>query len=212
MDSQPVVRLLPAAGTRRVRGFTLVELVVTLAITGLLAVVAAPPLLRAVAANRMRMAAAEIATSMRLSRAYAVRHQAKVGLRFDTGGEGKVTWTLYRDGDGDGVLKRDIDRGTDPVVRTGRLQRLGNGARFGFPPGPPPRDPGDARRRLDRLDDPIRFNRSDMASFGPLGTATPGTVYLTDGRETLIAVRVTSVSGRVRVLVYDPATELWRAR
>jgi prepilin-type N-terminal cleavage/methylation domain-containing protein len=190
-------------------GWTLIELVVALALAGLLAALAAPPLLRAVSANRMRLAASEVATSMQLARAYAVRHSARVGLRFDTRGAGKVTWTLYRDGDGDGVLAGDIAAGTDPMVREAQLQRLGAAARFGFPPGPAPRDPGDPRRRLDRLEDPIRFNRSDMASFDPLGTATPGTVYLTDGRELLVAVRVTSRTGRVRVLRYDRASETW---
>ncbi len=190
-------------------GWTLIELLVALAIVGLLATLAAPPLLRAASANRMRLAASEVATSMQLARAYAVRHSARVGLRFDTRGAGKATWTLYRDGDGDGVLASDIAAGTDPVVREAQLQRLGAAARFGFPPGPAPRDPSDPRRRLDRLDDPIRFNRSDMASFDPLGTATPGTVYLTDGRELLVAVRVTQHTGRVRVLRYDRASETW---
>ena len=38
--------------------------------------------------------------------------------------------------------------------------------------------PGRFRRRTD----PLRFNSSDLASFGPLGTSTPGSLYLTDGR------------------------------
>lgn len=62
---------------------------------------------------------------------------------------------------------------------------------------------------MDRLDDPIRFNQSDLASFGPLGTATPGTLYLTDRRSRLTAVRVTSRTGRVRVLRYDPGARTW---
>lgn len=211
MDSLLAVRPAGADRSARQRGFTFAELLVWLAIASILALIAVPPLLRASSMHRMRMAASELASSMRLARAYAVRHSAKVGLRFDPDGEGKVTWTLYRDGDGDGVLSRDVADGTDPVVKTGRLRRLGAGARFGFPAGPPPRDPGDPSRRLDRLDDPLRFNRSDMASFGPLGTATPGTAYLTDGRE-LVAVRVTHVTGRVRILAYDPEAERWESR
>ena len=82
--------------------------------------------------------------------------------------------------------------------------------RFGFPPGPPPRDPSDPRRRLDRLDDPLRFNRSDIASFDPLGGATPGSAYLTDGQTQLAAVRVLSTTGKVRVIVYDRRKQTWR--
>ena len=198
-----------SSATDSAAGWTLIELLVSLAVLGLLVTLSAPPLLRAAAQNRMRLAASEVASSMHMARAYAVRHSARVGLRFDTGGEGKVTWALYRDGDGDGVLARDIADGTDPRVREAGFRRIGTMARFGFPPGPAPRDPSDPRRRLDRLDDPIRFNRSDMASFDPVGTATPGTVYLTDGRELLVAVRVTNRTGRIRVLRYDYATETW---
>jgi hypothetical protein len=40
-----------------------------------------------------------------------------------------------------------------------------------------------------------------MLSFSPLGTATPGTFYVTNGR-LQAAVRVTGGSGRVRLMVY----------
>ena len=207
--NEPRLIRRPDSETGPEAGWTLVELLVSLAVIGLLAALSAPPLLRAASENRMRLAASEIASSLHMARAYAVRHSARVGLRFDTGGDGKVTWALYRDGDGDGVLARDVADGTDPLVREAGFRRLGNAVRFGFPPGPAPRDPGDRRRRLNRLDDPIRFNRSDTASFDPLGTATPGTVYLTDGREHLVAVRVTNKTGKIRALRYDYATESW---
>ena len=82
--------------------------------------------------------------------------------------------------------------------------------RFGFPPGRAPRDPGNPRRRLDRLDDPIRFNSSDIASFSHLGTSTPGSVYVTDGERCLSAARVFGITGKVSVLAYDTARESWR--
>jgi hypothetical protein len=82
--------------------------------------------------------------------------------------------------------------------------------RFGFPPGRPPRDPADPRRRLDRLDDPIRFNRSDIASFGPLTGSTPGSVFVTDGARHLAVVRVASATARARILRYEPEGETWR--
>ena len=63
---------------------------------------------------------------------------------------------------------------------------------------------------MKRLDDPIRFNRSDLASFNPRGTATPGTIYLTDGLRHLAAVRVNNRSGKISVLYYDPEEEVWR--
>ena len=115
------------------------------------------------------------------------------------------------DGDCDGVLTADIDSGIDPAVSPPRqLAHFGSFARFGFPPGPAPRDPGDPGRRLDRLDDPIRFNRSDIASFNHLGGSTPGSLYLTDGRYLLSVVRVFGRTGKVKIMRYDQETEKWR--
>ena len=62
---------------------------------------------------------------------------------------------------------------------------------------------------MDRLDDPIRFGRSDLASFGPLGTASPGSVFLTDGYH-LFAVRVYNRTGKIQVLRYVREREEWK--
>jgi len=195
--------------SRSQAGFHLLELLVTLVILGLFVTLAAPPLFRASAGLRVRLAAAEVAGVMRRARSTAVMRSTRVAVKFRTEGE-RVTYTLYRDGDGDGVRTRDIDRGIDPpLTRSQPLMHVGNEVRFGFPPGPPPRSPS-GRGRLDRLDDPIRFNRSDLASFDPVGTSTPGSVYLTDGRDRLAVVRLYHRTGKVKILVYDPTTETWR--
>jgi type II secretory pathway pseudopilin PulG len=191
-------------------GWTLLELVTATTILGFLAALGIPPLLRASGGLRLNAAAREICSSLRLARSWAIRQSTNAAIKFRTGADGRVTYALYRDGDGDGVLNRDIDAGVDPEVAAPRpLAHLGNEIHFGFPPGKPPRDPGDPRRRLDRLDDPIRFNASDLASFDPIGGATPGSVYLTDGRDRLAVVRVTGLTGRARVMVYDPIREVW---
>lgn len=193
------------------KGFQLVELLVVLALLSSLLAIGVPPLLRISSDLRVHLAAEEMVGVLRLARAYAVRHSANVAVKFRTEKDGAVTFTLYRDGDGDGVLSRDIDRGVDPeVAPPRRLSNLGRGVGFGFPPGPPPTDPGSPEQPLGGLDDPIRFNQSDLAAFGPLGTSTPGTLYLTDHQRHLVAVRVFNRTGKVRVLVYDPEMRLWR--
>jgi len=172
--------------------------------------IGAPPLLRSSGDLRLHLAAEEMVAVLRLARIYAVRHSANVAVKFSTAQDGEVTFALYRDGDGDGVLNRDIDTGVDPeVAPPQRLTQLGRGFGFGFPPGPAPRDPSSPQRRLDHLDDPIRFNDSDLASFSSLGTATSGSLYLTDGVKRLAAVRVFNRTGKVRVLTYDSEKEVW---
>ncbi|HEX5761322.1 MAG TPA: prepilin-type N-terminal cleavage/methylation domain-containing protein [Thermoanaerobaculia bacterium] len=192
----------------RQRGYTLVELLVASSLLLGLLLMAAPPLLEATAALRLEVAAAELVGTLRLARSAAVRWDTNAAVKFRPRPDGTVTFALYRDGDGDGVLNADIAAGVDPELAPPRpLAHFGPRLWFGFPAGPPPPDPGDPRGRL--AGDPVRFNRSDLASFGPLGTSTPGSLYLTDGKR-LVAVRVFGRTGKVRVLAYDAETRSWR--
>jgi len=192
-------------------GFQLVDLLVTLAVAALLLVVAAAPLARLTGKLRVRLAAEELVGAMREARAFAIRHSEKVGLKFRTEADGAVWWALYRDGDDDGVRTADIDSGVDPLAAPRRnLAHFGRGVRFGFPPGSAPSDPADPHCRLDRLDDPLRFNTSDIASFSPLEGSTPGSIYLTDGVARLLVVRVDGRTGRPHVLEWDATARSWR--
>jgi type II secretory pathway pseudopilin PulG len=191
------------------RGFQMVDLVVVLAVFGMVVVLGVPQLVRITADLRVRLAAQEVVAALRQARSLAIRLNREVALRFATGERGVVTFTLYRDGDGDGVLNADIRTGKDPqIAPPGRLEHLGADVRIGLPTRPV-RDPGDPSHFLDPSD-PIRFNVSDLASFGPLGTATPGSVYLTDGGSHVTVVRVLGSTGRVRVLAYDFPSQTWR--
>lgn len=203
---------MPTTAHRNAAGVTLVELLITLGLAATTLLVTVPPILDASRRLRLATAAAEVSRVLHLARSHAVRHSAHVGVRFATDeATGRVSWSLHRDGDGDGVRSPDVASGRDPQVGpAGRtLAHFGRGVRFGFPQTAGPlRDPGG--KRLARLDDPLRFNNSDIASFGPLGTATPGSLYLTAGDGTLACVRVTSRTGRVRVMVRDPRSGDWR--
>lgn len=181
-----------------------------MAIGTLMAALATPNVLRLSSALRVRSAAAGVAGVLRTARALAIREGTNAAVKFRTDERGEVSYALYKDGDGDGVQSSDIDSGVDPPVGPARrIRHLGREVKFGFPSGRPPRDPSNPRRFLTRLEDPIRFNRSDLASFNPLGGSTPGSVYLTDGHHHLTVVRLYGITGKVRTLNYDRHSEGW---
>ena len=162
----------------RSKGFQLAELTVALAVLAFLVTLGVPPLLRASGDLRLRLATSELVGVLRLARSWAVRHSANVAVKFRTSSDGVVTYTLYRDGDGDGVLNRDIDAGVDRQVEPPRrLSNFGRGFGFGFPPGPPLPDPGSpgppgADERSDPLQ-PVRPRLVQSAGDFDPGLALP---------------------------------------
>ncbi|WP_132999206.1 GspH/FimT family pseudopilin [Luteimonas arsenica] len=68
-------------------GFTLIELMVTLAVVGILAAVAAPALTGMIAGNRLAGASGEMAASLQLARSEAIRRNARVTICASEDGE-----------------------------------------------------------------------------------------------------------------------------
>ncbi len=195
--------------SRLAAGFSISELTVVVAVLSLGFLVAVPPLIELTAALRVRLGAEELVAALRTARALAVRDGANVAVLFATEPSGAVSFSLYRDGDGDGVRNDDIRAGIDVEVAPARqLQHVGRGVHLGLP-DQRVRDPGDRSHWLDAGGDPVRFNSSNLASFDPFGGATPGSLYVTDGTH-LAAVRVFGGTGKVRVLVYDFAAQTWQ--
>ena len=200
----------PRRGSKDRTGFTLLELLIATTILALLATLAVPPLRQQIAQHRVRLAAAEVASTLWTARGSAVRYGVAVAIRFEfEESDAEPVFSLYADGDGDGVRTADLNSGTDPRIgRPARLLHVGRGVHFGFPDDLEPAE-FTGSGRLDRLDDPVRFGRSNIASFSPAGTASPGTVFLTDGYH-LFAVRVYSRTGKIQVLRYVRERELWK--
>jgi type IV fimbrial biogenesis protein FimT len=75
------------------RGFTLVELVVTLAVVGVLAGIAAPSLATLIASQRVRTLASDLHLAMTQTRSEAIKRNAPVTLSA-TGGNWASGWTV----------------------------------------------------------------------------------------------------------------------
>ena len=166
--------------------------------TGLLAVmagVAIPQFAAGLDRSRAWAGARYLAARMATARAYAVLHSAHVALRFAEEESG-VSFQLFVDGNQNGVRNADIDSGIDrPLDMPARLPELFAGVDIAIAP--------------ELGTDPIRLGPSDLLSFTPLGTATPGTLYVR-GRDGLqLAVRVLGATARTRVLRYVPQTHGW---
>ena len=159
--------------------------------------------------GRMAAASRQMATIIQTLRWEAVSSGRGHAMLFQHDGLGWF-WLLVRDGNGNGLRRVEIDAGTD-VVLSGphRLEARVPPVRLGFPPGGPYPEIPPRRGWLDTSGPAVRFGHSDMVAFGPLGTGSSGTLYLTDGRETLSAIVLYGPTARVRVWRYDRNRGAW---
>jgi hypothetical protein len=185
-----------------------VELIVVLALAATLLAATATGAFRLRETLSVRSAAAELSSTFARARAFALTRGVAVALKFRKDG-GRYEWALYRDGNGNGVRTSEIasrvDRSLALAVPWSRSD-----VRPGILRGTPVPDPSSPGAPLDRLDDPIRFNNSDLCSFSPAGESTPGSVYLWDGRDRMAVVRVFGRSAKIRTLYYYRGERNWR--
>ena len=190
----------------RDRGFSLVEALVAVAIVLVMAATAFPVFRAHFADAHLVGAGQQFKSRFRLACSAAVRSGAYTAIRFERRDDGTVWYAVYRDGDGDGVRSADIKDGKDALV-SGPFPLSGGapGVSVAINPGIPALPPEHGLLSGD----PVRFGSSDILSFSPLGTATPGTFYLA-GDAGQAAVRVTGGSARVRLMVWRSGK--WRER
>jgi prepilin-type N-terminal cleavage/methylation domain-containing protein len=179
-------------------GHSLVEMVIVVAIILILASVAVPHLRAYAVEAHLLGAGRTFKAEFRKARSIATMRNVYTAIRFERV-DGRDYFSVYVDGNLNGVRAVDIQAGIDPRI-AGPIPLDGHapGVRVGINPGVPAIPPESGV--LDTRD-PIRFGRSNMVSFSPLGTATPGTFFLA-GETIQGAVRVTGGSARVRLMVW----------
>lgn len=190
-------------------GYTLIELLTVIAIVGLFVGLTVPAFANMQRRAALRAAAGQLRAIFHLARSRALERGSNSGVKFFQA-EGEWQYAIYDDGDGDGVRNDDIQRRIDrrvtmprralqetKTVTIGLLRRQ-------------IKDP-DGDRLLPNAS-PIHFNRSAICSFTPLGESTPGTIYLTDRRDEIYAVRVFGATAKIRTLRYDAGSRTWRNR
>lgn len=190
----------------RQRGFSLVELIVVMALFGVLVAVFAPNLKAYSVRSQLEGAARQFQGEFRKARSIAVRSGRQTAIRFEDAPQGPM-FSVYADANGNGVLSSEIARGSDPRI-AGPFELTGKApdVRVAIRPGTPAIPP---ERGSLAPEDPIRFGRSNMLSFSPDGTASPGTFYLATRYEQA-AVRVSP--GMARVSFWTCRGGVWRER
>jgi prepilin-type N-terminal cleavage/methylation domain-containing protein len=194
----------------RPHGFSLPEVLIACVIVGFLAALGIPATSEVLAQAAIRTACYDVVTVLTRARAEAVFRGTDVGVKF-VPAAGDVIYTLYADGNGNGVTSSDIASGTDPLV-AGPYSMRKKYPRITFSflswfSGPDPN--GDP---ILNLGDPIKFGRGSICTFSPRGTASPGTVYLANGKDRQSLVRVSPTSSRIMIWDWQPAARKWVRR
>jgi len=180
------------------RGYSLAEATVAMGVILVMAAVAAPPFRAYFADAHILGAGQQFRSSFRLAWSIAVRSNAYTGIRFERLDDGRVFYSVYSDGNTNGVRSVDIASGQDRrIAGPYPLSAGAPSVRVGINPGVPNLPPETG----ELSGDPVRFGRSDILSFSPFGTATPGTFYLA-GDSAQAAVRVNGGSARVRLMLW----------
>jgi prepilin-type N-terminal cleavage/methylation domain-containing protein len=192
---------------RSARGVTLPEVLTTLAILSVAAGLSASAAHTLAGMTSLRAASNEIASVFGQARARAVHRSIYSGVKW-VAKDGDLTLEIHDDGDGDGVRTDDIESGVDPLV-FGPLSVKSRWPKVtvGFIPGFTARDP--KGNPAGDLSDPIRFGRSDIASFSPFGDCSPGSVWLGDAKSRQSLVRLTPGTAAVTVWEWAAARRTW---
>ena len=188
------------------RGAALIDIVVATSLCVVMVAIAVPVVGGTLERERTIVGAQYLAGQLLRARLDSLKRARSVAVRIEVVGN-RTQFQLFADGNGNGVLQRDIDRGIDPPLTP--LAWLDDQAR-------------DISLRVNQTikdvagtasiaagDDPLRIGNTALLTFSPLGSATNGTLYVAAHRGPQMAIRVFGATGRVRVLMFDAQTRLW---
>ena len=188
------------------RGAALIDIVVATSLCVVMVAIAVPVVGGTLERERTIVGAQYLAGQLLRARLDSLKRARSVAVRIEVVGN-RTQFQLFADGNGNGVLQRDIDRGIDPPLTP--LAWLDDQAR-------------DISLRVNQTikdvtgsatlapgDDPLRIGNTALLAFSPQGSATNGTLYVAAHRGPQMAIRVFGATGRVRVLMFDAYTRQW---
>ena len=191
---------------RSAGGFTFIELLFAVAVMAVLGAAAVPQLLAGLDEWRTRGAVRYVSSRLYQARMEAALRNADTAVRFVTAGS-TYEYSTVVDGNRNGIRVADMQAGVDRTVHhTERLADKFAGVDFGALPGLPSVDPSGTAPGAD----PIRLGTGDMVTFTPLGSSSPGSLYIRGRGNVQYVVRMFAETGKIRILRYYPGTREWK--
>ena len=195
----PMVLHPPTRSNSRSQGFTLIELLVTVAILGIVAVIAAPSMQNFVLNNRIRAQAAALTSSLAFARTEAITRSTRVvtcpgtasGCNNTT--EWENGWLVFVDTDNDMALDTGLDSDEIPLELHGPLDGSGT-----------------TLRGIVNVTSGGIVNVTSKVSFIYDGSTQPGTFVLCDQRGWGSDARAIEVlaTGRTRNLIATESSQI----
>jgi hypothetical protein len=189
------------------RGYTLIDTLVTAALCTVIGAIAVPIVGGTLERERTIIGTRYLAGQMQRARLESLKRGRAVAVHLQIVGD-RTRLRLFVDGDGDGVLQRDVDQGIDPPLTPSEF--LDDRSRdVSLRINQPVTDAGGSGE-LSPGDDPLRIGATALLSFSPLGGATAGTLYVAARRGPQMAIRVFGGTGRIRIMTFDAQVRQWR--
>jgi prepilin-type N-terminal cleavage/methylation domain-containing protein len=174
----------------RQRGFTLVEILVTLVVLALISVITVANMHRAMVKSRTNRGLRSVNSAVDFARTEALKRHSPVGVVF---GQSMVVFE-----DWDGAASNGVfDNPGDPLISTWNVDET---LTFGTAPA----TDSDTKTVLTTV-----VYESDGALGGPAGG---GAAYLTDIKGNIFRVRVNPITGASRTEMWDSDDSKWSAR
>lgn len=183
-------------------GASLVESLLTLSILAMVSAMGVPVVGAARDALREKQACQWLASHLRSTRQQALLAGRRTAVLFDVDHNGEWGLRTCADGNGDGVSRADIDRGLDTCTHP-------SWPLAAWVPGAAIDRRADVPDPSGNYSLPVAFGTARQVTFSPSGTSSSGTATVRTRGGRHCAVRVAGVTGRVRVVTFDPRTRQW---
>lgn len=182
------------------KGYTMLELLVVLFIIGLILSISIPPfanyfIKRVSLETHLR----DLVSILRSGRQEAITRNTYIGIAFDLDNDSNLIYRIYKDANGNGIRKKEIEKNIDTPLTGLRRIEFSEHIKLGIL-SKNIREP-ETNKKIKNSEDPIKFGNSNICSFSPLGSSTPGSIYFTDKVKLQGVVRVYPTSGKVRILI-----------